>query len=205
MSNSRVGFFSALTAMTSTILFGISLIMNAPNLSFGVCMILSWSYIALTCAFATKAAMDRKALAYTGMALACVYAVFVNLVYFTQLTIVNQKAASDDVLKILIFQPGSLMFAFDILGYGIMALSTFFVGMSIAPARTTDKWLRRLLMIHGIFAPICFVFPTLGIFNNTESIEQTSTSGMIGLVGWCLYFIPIMILSAGHYREIRRD
>lgn len=33
----------------------------------------------------------------------------------------------------------------------VMALSTFFTGLSMKPNNNTDKWLKALLMIHGVF------------------------------------------------------
>lgn len=48
------------------------------------------------------------------MAFACLYGVFINLVYFTQLTTVANKTESTEVLKILSYQSlGSLMFNLD--------------------------------------------------------------------------------------------
>lgn len=202
MSNKKLGFFSAIIAGLSTAIFAVSMLIdNMLLVSFGICMVLSWSYIALTCAFATQANDNKKAFAYAGMSFACVYAVFINLVYFTQLTTVNQQAASQDVLKILTFTPGSWIFAFDIFGYGMMAISTFFIGLTVVPDSKSNKWLKAMLMLHGLFAPICIVFPMLNLFNSTASIETGNNMGVIALVGWCLFFIPIMVLSAKHFRD----
>jgi hypothetical protein len=201
MTNKKLGFYSAIIAGLSTAIFAVSMLIDDMLLvSFGVCMVLSWSYIALTCAFASQVNQDKKAFAYAGMAFACVYAVFINLVYFTQLTTVNQQAASPDVLKILTFTPGSWIFAFDIFGYGMMAISTLFVGLTIIPDNRADKWLKTLLMLHCLFAPVCIVFPMLNLFNNTASVQSGNKMGMIALEGWCLFFIPIMILAAKHFQ-----
>lgn len=201
MDNKKLGLFSAIVAGLSTAIFAVSMLVDMLLVSFGICMVLSWSYIALTCAFATQANDNKKAFAYAGMAFACVYAVFINLVYYTQLTTVYHQAASQDILKILTFTPGSWMFAFDIFGYGIMAISTFFVGLTIIPDSRSDKWLKTMLMLHGLFAPFCFVFPMLNLFKSTESTEAGNNMGMIALVGWCLYFIPIMVMAAKHFKK----
>lgn len=202
MPNKKLDFYSAIIAGLSTAIFAVSMLNdNMLLVSFGICMVLSWSYVALTCAFATQANDNNKAFAYAGMSFACIYAVFINLVYFTQLTTVNQQAASQDLLKILTFTPGSWIFAFDILGYGMMAISTFFVGLTIIQDSKSDKWLKAMLMLHGLFAPICIVFPMLNLFKNTASIEAGNNMGVIALEGWCLFFTPIMILAAKHFRD----
>ena len=43
------------------------------------------------------------------------------------------------------------MFNYDLLGYGMMALSTFFIGLSVQADSKADKWMKALMMIHGIF------------------------------------------------------
>lgn len=39
------------------------------------------------------------------------------------------------------------------LGYGMMALSTFFIGLSIRAGRRSDRWLKAPLLLHGFFFP----------------------------------------------------
>jgi len=129
MNNEKIGFYSAIIAGLSTAIFAISLLIdNMLLISFAVCMVLSCSYIVLTGAFVAEANQDKRAFAYAGLTFACVYAAFINLVYFTQLTTVYQQAASKDVIDALTYTPGSWMFALDIFGYGMMAISTFLWG-----------------------------------------------------------------------------
>ncbi len=60
------------------------------------------------------------------------YAGFVTTVYFVQLTTVLYQNAAPDILKLLTDQKlGSLMFNIDLLGYGLMSLSTIFVGLTL--------------------------------------------------------------------------
>ena len=164
-------------------------------------MVLSWSYMTLTCSFAAQASQDKKALAYAGMSFAGIYAVFVNLVYFTQLTTVNHQAASESILKILRYTPGSWLFAFDLFGYGMMAISTFFIGLTIIPLTKSDKWLKVMLMLHGLFAPGSILFPMLNLFNNTASGQSGNKIGVIALEGWSLFFIQMMMLAAKYFAK----
>ena len=51
-----------------------------------------------------------------------------------------------------------------LLRYALMALATFFAGLTICLKKKTEKWLRTLLLIHGVFFIICLLLPMLGIF-----------------------------------------
>ena len=54
---------------------------------------------------------------------------------------------------------GSLFFNYDLLGYGFMALSTFFLAFIVDTTNNKNKILQRLLQVHGIFFPSCFIVP----------------------------------------------
>lgn len=197
--NQKLGIYSALGLTVSTALFALGIIIGVSTLSYSICVLLSWTYILFACSITAEVSEDRKGLAYAGIAFASVYAVFIDLVYFTQLTSVANNTVSPEVMKVLSYESlGSLMFNLDLFGYGMLALSTIFIGLALKPANKPDRWLRRLLMIHGAFAPVCFMLPILNIFSE----EMGSSGDIIGqavLVGWCAYFIPVGILATKHF------
>lgn len=198
--NKKLGFYSAVLVGITTLLFAISMLIGNLSLAYFVCMILSWGYILLTCAFYTETRDDRKSVALGGVAFGCLYGVLINVVYFTQLTTVANKTASENAIQVLSYQSlGSLFFNFDLFGYGMMALSTFLVGVSMVTKNKNDKWLKALLMIHGIFLISCIGMPILNIFK--DSGDSSSFVGTIALLIWCIYFIPVAILSAVHFRK----
>jgi isoprenylcysteine carboxyl methyltransferase (ICMT) family protein YpbQ len=85
----------------------------------------------------------------------------------------------------------------------MMALSTFFIGITINAKKKLDRWLKYLMMIHGIFFLSCFIMPMTGVFSSMSNGE-TSIGGVIALEFWCVYFIPIGVLSVIHFaREDR--
>jgi hypothetical protein len=195
----RIGFFSALTVTAATILFAIGMLTGSNALNYMVSMILSWGYVLLACSFAVEATAKRQSLALGGIAFACVYCVLVCIVYFTQLTTVASGAVSGDLLKMLTYQPGSLAFNVDMLGYAMMALSTFFVGLTIKPENQYDRILKYLLMIHGAFVPFCIILPIANVFgSNTQGGAQVAT---VILVLWCCYFAVAGVLAMLHYRK----
>ena len=87
---------------------------------------------------------------------------------------------------------------YDLLGYGMMALSTFFTGMTIIDKTKSDKVLKWLMMIHGIFFIGCFLIPMTGLFSNMSD-NGSGIGGVVALEFWCTYFLPIGILSYRHF------
>lgn len=196
----KIGFYSALTVTVATILFAIGLISGNSAFSFVVCMFLAWGYVMLACSFAAEASPKRRPLASGGIAFACIYTVFVCLVYFTQLTAVANGSLSDDLLKVLSYQsPGSLMFSLDLFGYAMMAISTFLIGLTIKPETQPDKWMKYLLMAHGAFAPVCIIIPMANVFN--ASAQGGAQAGTIVLLVWCCYFAVTGVLVCLHYKK----
>lgn len=120
------------------------------------------------------------------------------LVYFAQTTVVQQGNLNEQAMEILDFQRGGLIFNYDLLGYGIMALSTFFAGTTIVEKRKSDKVLKWLMIIHGIFFIGCFILPMTGVFSNMSD-SGSGIGGVIALEFWCAYFLPVGILSYMHF------
>lgn len=168
--------------------------------SFGqylACSFLPLGYIMMSAGFQHESDADRRVPANIGMIMAAVYAMLVLLVYFSQNTYVRLGTLTESAESVLSFVPGSLMFSYDLLGYGMMSLSTLFIGLSMKPENKSDKWLRYLMIIHGIFFLGCFFMPMTGIFSNSS--DSQGIGGNIALLFWCVYFIPIGILSYVHF------
>lgn len=81
--NRKLGIVSSIIVAVSVFVFGISLIAGTKNLSYLVCIFLSWGYVLMAASFTTHTPQDRKALVFGGLGFAVIYAVFVNTVYFT--------------------------------------------------------------------------------------------------------------------------
>jgi hypothetical protein len=204
MNNKSLGQAAAWTAAAATLLFG--LFMLLPNktlsgtLSYGSSIFISIGYLGVACAFAVQASADRKAAAYLGMALACVYTVFINLVYFTQLTTVLHGTAPVEVLDAITYRPGTWFFNLDLFGYGIMSLSTFFIGLSLKANTRSEKWMRSLMLLAGVFAISSILMPLLNVFSG-EAGAGDEIYGVLALEFWCIYFIPVMVLAADYFKK----
>ena len=190
---------SAIVTVT-VFLFALFLIINYSMASFFVCLILPLGFIMMTAGLHNECEHDRKVAANIGMVLAAVYCVFIMLVYFTQLTTVKNEQLTEQAANLLTMGKCGLIFNYDLLGYGIMALSTFFTGLSMKAKNKADKWLKALMMIHGVFYFSCTFMPMTGMFVKMSSGGDV-IGGMLALVAWCVYFLPIGILSFIHFRK----
>ena len=54
-------------------------------------------------------------------------------------------------------------------------------------------------MLHGLFFIGCFFMPMTGMFRGMADGE-TSRSGVIALVAWCAFFLPVGLLARWHFR-----
>ncbi len=156
--------------VTATVfLFALFLLIDFSMGSYFVCLILPIGFIMMTGGLQNECESDRKTAANIGLILAAVYGTFIMLVYYSQLTTVHNEQLNEQAAKLLEFNKFGLIFNYDLLGYGVMALSTFFTGLSLKPESKTDKWLKALLMIHGVFYFSCTFMPITGMFARMSS------------------------------------
>lgn len=201
-----IGFWSSIVLTISVISFGICMIFNLFGLdtlyySFISSFFIAPSFICLLIANYFYAKPERKIWGLTALCFSIIYAVLVMLVYYVQITFVkNQQAVlTEDILSVVKFQPGSALFSLDLLGYAFMALATFFGGFVFESRTKNSRWIKRLLLIHGIFFLPCLVFPAINFTPDSLSGNSFDIFGTIGYIFWCIYFSIISILSAHLY------
>jgi hypothetical protein len=196
--NRTIPRIGAAIVSATVFLFAVCLIVDFSFGAYFVCMLLPLGYIMMAVGLQHEADDDRKVAANVGLAFSAVYATLILLVYFAQTTSVRLDGLGDEALRVLSFRRGGLLFNYDLLGYGMMALSTFFLGLSMRAGNRADRWLKRLLMLHGLFFISCFVLPMTGVFAGMAD-GGTSRGGVIALVIWCIYFLPVGLLAWRHY------
>ncbi|HHX62663.1 MAG TPA: hypothetical protein GX707_18410 [Epulopiscium sp.] len=202
--NKTIGKIGAAVTGFGVLLFAILLVMGLFfNTLFAcclVCMFIAIGFIPfMVSLFSFNESSDTRAAGLSGIAFAVIYAVLILLVYYAECTTIrlNQNLSQETLSIISYSHIGSLFFNYDLLGYGFMGLSTFFIGFTIILQDRADKVLRRLLWIHGVFFLSCFVLPMFPVF-----VAGTSdVPGTILLLVWCAYFLPICILG---YRYISK-
>lgn len=201
--NRRIGLISSIVICCSVSIFLICLIVAlfarnifTENLSYGVCTVLSWGWVATACVYSCRAQQDRAAAAKIGVAVGAIYAAIISIVYYTQLTAVLHRSVDEKILQAFSFTAaGSWLFSLDLLGYGLLAISTFFIGLTLQTKNKIDKALKLLLMLHGIFF-VCMFVPILPL-----PATNQGNGGTIALIFWCLFFLSICILSILHFKR----
>ena len=196
--NRKIGMAGSLLNCLSVAVFAITMLIRFDFRNFFVCMILAIGFILMIVSFAQECEKSKKAACYASLIFTSIYGVLIFLVYFAQTTSVRLDGLDAQTMQILDYSKGGLFFNYDLLGYGMMALATFFIGLTINVKNNVDKWLKWLLIIHGIFFISCFIMPMLGVFSASESGYWT---GVIALECWCAYFIPVGILSFIHFKN----
>ena len=196
--NKRISRIGAAIVAATVFLFDVCMIVDFLFGSYLVCMLLPIGYIMMAAGFQQECPAERRVAANVGLILAAIYAVLILLVYFAQITSVRLDGLNEPALRILDYQRGGLMFNYDLLGYGMMALSTFFIGLSMKAECRADSWLRGLMLLHGIFFVGCFVMPMTGAFTAMADGEA-GNGGTIALLFWCTYFFPIGVLAYRHF------
>ncbi|WP_326975447.1 hypothetical protein [Caproicibacter sp. BJN0012] len=197
--NKKIGMISSIINLFAVIGFALCMLIGTSFGSYLICMFIAFSFVPMICTFAIYSPMEKKAAGYTAMIFSGAYAVFVLMVYFGQVTAVRLDNLNEQASQILNYQRFGLFFSYDLLGYGLMALATLFAGFTIEPRSKADKWLKWLLLMHGIFFIGCFVIPILGLFS--KSMNGAVWVGTAVLMVWCIYFIPIGILSFLHFKR----
>ena len=185
-------------------LFAVFIIAGFNFGSYLVCMFLPIGYIMMAAGFQHESIENARTAANVGMVFSAVYAVLILLVYYAQTTSVRLEELNEQAVRILNYQRGGLLFNYDLLGYGIMALSTFFIGLSIRPSAKSDRWLQYLMLIHGVFFVSCFFMPMTGMFTSMGE-GKGGSGGYIALLFWCVYFMPVGILAWKHFGTAKEN
>lgn len=199
--NRTIAKAGALIVTAAVFVFAVCMLIPFDFGSYAVCLLLAIGYVMMAAGFAGESDAAHKTAAIAGMAFAVIYAVLIMLVYFAQITTVRLEELDSQSVRLLDYSRGGLMFNYDLLGYGMMALSTFFLGLTIHENNIADRWLKRLLLLHGIFFFGCLIMPVTGVFTSMANGE-TGMGGVIALEFWCAYFIPVSILSAAHFSNL---
>ncbi|WDV47846.1 hypothetical protein PV797_09175 [Clostridiaceae bacterium M8S5] len=203
--NKKIGIFSANILTLTIIIFFSTLLLSLINrtqmidmLSYATCILLSWSYIIVTIVSSYLCGKKHKVASEVGKSFGIIYSVFVSLTYFTQLTIINNGTLSSELMNLFDYtNTGNWMFSINLIGYGIMAVSTYFVGVSIQPKNKCDSVLKLILQIHGIFV-VCIALPMTKLFVGDN---DSQTIGTLALMAWCMMFIPIPLLFARRFKK----
>lgn len=161
-------------------------------------MFIAFSFVPMVCAYTYFEDQKIKVAGISAISFSVMYAVIILLVYFAQLTTVQNSDLTKQTRILLDFQQFDLFFNYDMLGYALMSLTTFFLDLIIEVRSKSDQYLRIMLLLHGLFFISCLILLMLGVF----IASGEAWIGIMILEFWCGYFIPIGILSSLHFHRL---
>jgi hypothetical protein len=205
--NKKMGMYSSIFTFLAIFAFAVCMLLGillkndaiGKNGSYISSIFIAFGFIPMICSYLSFTKNEHKSAGLVAMAFLIMYGVFIFVVYYAQLTTIRLSKLSEDVILLLDYSKFGLFFNYDLLGYMFMALSTLFMGVTLETENKNEKILKKLLCIHGIFAICCFLMPILGIFN--KDFYGADIIGTIILIFWCIYFMPICILSYRYFRN----
>ena len=196
--NQKIGVISAIINVCAVASFALCMLFGFTAGAYLSSMFIAFSFVPMICAFAERGEPETRAAGYTAIAFTGAYATLILLVYFTQLTTVRLESLSEYARGLLDYQAFGLFFNLNLLGYSLMALATFFAGLTIRAETKSDRALKCLLLLHGIFAVTSLVIPMLGVFRTMEGADWVGT---LVLLIWCAYFIPVGVLAFQYFKR----
>lgn len=197
--NKKIGVYGSVINFIAVICFALSMLFGFDYGSYFSSMFIAFSFVPMVCGYAYFAEKGAKLAGYVSVAFSAIYTAVILLVYFAQLTTVRLNELTQQATILLDFQQCGLLFNYDLLGYAVMSLATFFIGLTVTLRTKADRWLKYLLMIHGVFFIFCLIAPMLGLFK----ADSPTWVGVAVLEFWCLYFCPISILSYLHFSNCK--
>ena len=177
--------------------FAAAMLFLPVGFSYFFSILIPLGLVLMLAGFARTAPVGHTVAGSCALVFGGMYALCNTIVYFVQLSVVATTPLGAQAAALLDFQQFGMFFSLDLLGYGLMALSTFFAGLALVPTLREEKVLRWLLLAHGAFAPPCFILPALGIFST--SMSGANWIGTVLLEVWCLYFLPVGLLSLRYF------
>jgi len=177
--------------------FAAAMLFLPVGFSYFFSILIAWGLVLMLAGFARTAPAGRTVASTCALVFGGMYALCNTIVYFVQLSVVATTPLGAQAAALLDFQQFGMFFSLDLLGYGLMALSTFFAGLALAPTRREETVLCWLLLAHGAFAPACFILPPMGVFST--SMAGANWVGTALLEVWCIYFLPVGLLSLRYF------
>lgn len=205
-----IGRAAALAIAAETTVFAFSLIWElifptefAKNLGYIASLLLAISVVIMMACFYDVTREKNMIFGLLALVSSIIYAPFCISTYYLQLSIVafNPLNFSSEVLQAITFNPGSITFAIDMLGYGFLCLSTLAAGFALTEVK--DRALRGLCFFHGAIAVPTFAAPIIsGLFRSPGG--QTNDVGSYVLLFWCMVFVPIALFFMKYFKEGQR-
>ncbi len=197
----RIGQIGAGIVSVCVVGFALGMLVNQIIVCYLTSIGIAWGLVLMNGAFLRFSRADAKTAAVCAVAFGAMYAFCNTMVYFVQVSTVRNAELTGVALQLLDYRQFGMMFDLDLLGYCLMAVSKFFAGLTILVRDKGDRWLKVLLLLHGIFAIGCFILPMLGLFST--NMQGADWIGTVIMEFWCVFFLPIGILSFRYFTKAK--
>jgi hypothetical protein len=188
----KIGINSSIFLFLSVVIFGVSLLFNeADLLSYVSSIIIAPLYLLVLCSLYYNVQEDKVIWIHISIIFGIIYAVYCISNYYMQITFVrvNDIGMNKEFIDVFSFQPGSFLFAQDMLGYSFICVSTIFAAPAFANSNL-EKSIKIGLLIHGFMFVIPLIFPAISFKGDTSGDEI----GIYANILWSLVFAPIAML-----------
>ncbi len=172
-AGTRFGWWAAVAAAAASIGYGIPQLMQVAGLLpdpidriliFAPSLVLAPCFAVAIAAVHVVTPTARAAWSLSGLTLAIMYAVMVQIVYVTQLgVVIPHDLAGADVEMFACCAQGHFATGVDLLGYTLMSVSTFFTAFAF-PSHGRGRTARLWFVLNGALAPFLILqlaFPWL--------------------------------------------
>ncbi len=160
---SRIGFWAAVIATIFGLGYIVALLLTLAGVLAGPwatfyqlapSIVLAWSYMALMACVLDAAPPERRIWATIGFGFALMYSVMNSIVYFTELTVVIPRVLQNEAgsVSVLLFEPGTFLFAVNGLAYGFMSMAALFAAPVFA-RQGIETPVRWAMLAHGVIGP----------------------------------------------------
>lgn len=138
--NRKIGMVSSCITLISVILFAIFMLFNMSFAAYAICILLSGGYLVMVSAYAVYARQKVEAAKYAGIAFAVIYAVFVMLVYYAQITTLVQSNLTEQAAQLLDYRKFGLFFLMIFLDMGCLPFPRSLLDLQSCPKVKRAKY-----------------------------------------------------------------
>lgn len=172
-SISNLGYWSGLTAFTSTVAYGLAQILQVAGmlrfpadeiLIYGTSLCIVVPFILEMLALHHLTPPGKQFWTHAALIFTIIYAVFVSANYVVQLaTVIPAKLkGASEAIRVLEQTPHSLFWDYDAVGYVAMGLACLLAVPAVSSVGF-ERWVRRSLIAHALVTPlisIVYFYPT---------------------------------------------
>ncbi|MBE5960702.1 MAG: hypothetical protein E7256_04850 [Lachnospiraceae bacterium] len=168
--NRSLGMISSVATFLAAAAFVIAAATKSGDAEGVWSILMSLGFLPLICSFAAHGRKDQQSFKFTAIGFCIVYVMFTSLIGFMGLAagrLIKWQITDNTITGIT-----KLGRDYSLIADGFMMLAAFFIGFMIYGKKAADIWLKKLLMIQGLWAIPCFVLPFYHVFSE-KSISDT--------------------------------